>query len=94
MTTRLNNTADQVIGGAKQNIGQAIGNPTLAGEGAAQKTKGEVAQKAADAKTYTEGVGHSIQGNIQSAVGSAVGNPTLQAKGAGNQALGNVERNI
>ncbi|KAG9064204.1 hypothetical protein KI688_003392 [Linnemannia hyalina] len=94
MTDRLQNTANQVIGGAKQTIGQAIGNPTLAGEGAAQKTRGEITQKAADAKTHTEGIGHSIQGNIQSTFGSAVGNPTLQAKGAANQALGNVERNV
>ncbi|KAF9298959.1 hypothetical protein BGZ88_003037 [Linnemannia elongata] len=94
MTDRLQNTANQVIGGAKQTIGEAIGNPTLAGEGAAQKTQAEIAQKAADAKTHSEGIGHSIQGNIQSAVGSAVGNPTLQAKGAANQALGNVERNV
>ncbi|KAF9910591.1 hypothetical protein EC991_006150 [Linnemannia zychae] len=94
MTNRIQNSANQVIGGAKQSIGQAIGNPTLAGKGAAQKTHGEIAQKAADAKTHAEGFGHSIQGNIQSAVGSAVGNPTLRAKGAANQALGNVERHV
>ncbi|WP_153503350.1 CsbD family protein [Cumulibacter manganitolerans] len=47
---------DQVVGGAKEGIGDATGNPDLQSEGTAQQTKGDVKEgwenakdKAADA---------------------------------------------
>ncbi|KAF9355110.1 hypothetical protein BGX26_006985 [Mortierella sp. AD094] len=94
ITDKISNTASSYIGSAKETLGNAIGNPTLAGEGAAQRVEAEAAQKAADAKVHSEGVVNSIQGNVQKTVGSAVGNPTLEAKGHANIAKGEVQKNI
>ncbi|KAF9952653.1 hypothetical protein BGZ72_006017 [Mortierella alpina] len=94
MTDRLQNTANSYIGGAKQTVGNAVGNSSLAAEGAAQKAHAETSQKAADAKTHAEGLGNTIQGNIQKTVGAAVGNHTLEAKGHANVARGEVQKNI
>ncbi|CAO3574271.1 unnamed protein product [Mortierella alpina] len=94
MTNRLQNTANSAIGGAKQTIGNAVGNSSLAAEGAAQKAHADTSQKAADAKTHAEGLGNTIQGNIQKTVGSAVGNHTLEAKGHANVARGEIQKNV
>ncbi|KAG0045340.1 hypothetical protein BGZ83_009431 [Gryganskiella cystojenkinii] len=94
MTDRLQNTANSYLGGAKQSLGNALGNPNLAAEGASQKAQAETAQRSADAKTHAEGLAHSIEGNIQKTVGSAIGNPTMEAEGHGNIARGAVKRNV
>ncbi|KAF9952651.1 hypothetical protein BGZ72_006015 [Mortierella alpina] len=94
MTDRLQNTANSYIGGAKQTVGNTLGNSSLAAEGAAQKSQAETAQKAADAKTHAEGVGHNIQGTAQKAVGSVTGNTTLEARGHANDARGDLERKV
>ncbi|KAF9967465.1 hypothetical protein BGZ70_009459 [Mortierella alpina] len=94
MTDRLQNTANSTIGGAKQTLGNAIGNPDLAASGASQKAQADAAQKAADAKTHAEGVGHNIQGTTQKAVGSVTGNSSLEARGHANDARGDLERKV
>ncbi|KAG0286133.1 hypothetical protein BGZ97_007544, partial [Linnemannia gamsii] len=65
MTDRISNTANSYIGGVKQTIGETVGNNSLAASGAQQKAQADAAQKAADAKTHAEGVGHKIQGEVQ-----------------------------
>ncbi|KAF9940464.1 hypothetical protein BGZ75_003819 [Mortierella antarctica] len=94
MTDRLQNSANSAIGGAKQSIGNALGNSSLAAKGAAQKAHAETDQKATDAKTHAEGLGNTIQGNIQKTFGAAVGNHTLEAKGHANVARGEVQKNV
>ncbi|KAF9575447.1 hypothetical protein EC968_003052 [Mortierella alpina] len=94
MTDRIQNTANSYIGGAKQTVGNAIGNSDLAANGASQKAQADAAQKAADAKTHAEGVGHNIQGTAQKAVGSVTGNSTLEARGHANDARGDLERKV
>ncbi|KAF9975845.1 hypothetical protein BGZ65_008072 [Modicella reniformis] len=91
---KLSNTVNSYIGGAKQTVGDAIGNPTMAGEGAAQKTQAEVAQQAADAKAHAEGVGNTVQGKLQKATGSLTGNTSLEAKGHANVAKGEIQKNV
>jgi uncharacterized protein YjbJ (UPF0337 family) len=92
ITTKISNTTNAYIGSAKQSVGSAIGNPTLAGKGAAQRAQAETSQKVTDAKVHSEGVGNTIHGNIQKAVGSLVGNPTLKAKGHANIVKGDVQK--
>ncbi|KAI1320932.1 hypothetical protein EDD11_009255 [Mortierella claussenii] len=92
MTDRISNTANSYIGGAKQSIGETIGNNNLAASGAEQKAQADARQAAADAKTHTEGVGHKIEGKAQQTVGSITGNTSQQARGHANEAKGDLER--
>ncbi|KAG0261530.1 hypothetical protein BG011_000936 [Mortierella polycephala] len=94
MTERMQNTASQIIGGAKQSVGEALGKPDIAASGAAQKSNAEAAQRAADARTQTHGVGHSIEGQVQQTVGAMTNDPAMQSRGVGNEARSNVERNV
>jgi uncharacterized protein YjbJ (UPF0337 family) len=94
MTDRLSNTANSYIGGAKQTIGETIGNSNLAASGAQQKAQADAAQKAADAKTHAEGVGHKVQGSVQQNVGSMTGNTDLQARGVAKEVRGDMERKV
>ncbi|KAG0314314.1 hypothetical protein BGZ97_009423 [Linnemannia gamsii] len=92
MTDRLSNTASSYIGGAKQSIGETIGNTNLASSGAQQKAQADAALKAADAKTHAEGLGHKVQGEVQQNVGSLTGNTSMEARGDANETRGNLER--
>ncbi|KAG0286131.1 hypothetical protein BGZ97_007542 [Linnemannia gamsii] len=94
MTERIQNTANSYIGGAKQTIGETIGNSNLAASGAQQKAQADAAQKAADAKTHAEGVGHKIQGEVQQNVGSLTGNTSMEARGHANEARSDLERKV
>ncbi|KAG0261529.1 hypothetical protein BG011_000935 [Mortierella polycephala] len=94
ITDKISNTANSYIGGAKQTVGNTIGNSDLAASGASQKAQADAAQKAADAKLHAEGVGHKVQGNVQQTVGAATGNTTLEGRGHANEARGDVERNV
>ncbi|KAF8938379.1 hypothetical protein BGZ47_008612 [Haplosporangium gracile] len=94
MTDRTSNTANSYLGGAKQSIGEMIGNPDLAASGAAQKSQADTAQKAADAKTHTEGIGHKVQGEVQQNVGSLTGNTSMEARGHANEVRGDLERKV
>ncbi|KAF9115986.1 hypothetical protein BGX27_005423 [Mortierella sp. AM989] len=88
LSDKISNTANSYMGSAKETLGNAIGNPTLAGEGAAQRVQADTAQKVADAKIHSEGVTNSVTGNVQKTVGSAIGNPTMEARGHANIAKG------
>ncbi|KAF9149748.1 hypothetical protein BG015_008444 [Linnemannia schmuckeri] len=94
MTDRISNTFNSAVGGAKQTIGETIGNNNLAASGAQQKAQADAAQKAADAKTHTEGIGHKVQGNIQQNVGSLTGNNSMEARGHANEVRGDLERKV
>ncbi|KAH7049815.1 hypothetical protein BKA57DRAFT_461296 [Linnemannia elongata] len=94
MTDRISNTANSYIGGAKQTIGETIGNNNLAASGAQQKAQADAAQKAADAKTHAEGVGHKVQGEVQQNVGSLTGNTSMEARGHANEVRGDLERKV
>ncbi|KAH7049788.1 hypothetical protein BKA57DRAFT_461231 [Linnemannia elongata] len=94
MTDRISNTFNSTVGGAKQTIGETIGNNNLAASGAQQKAQADAAQKAADAKTHAEGVGHKVQGEIQQNVGSLTGNTSMEARGHANEVRGDLERKV
>ncbi|OAQ33154.1 hypothetical protein K457DRAFT_254557 [Linnemannia elongata AG-77] len=94
MTDRISNTLNSTLGGAKQTIGETIGNPDLAASGAAQKSQADAAQKAADAKTHAEGIGHKVQGEVQQNVGSLTGNTSMEARGHANEVRGELERKV
>ncbi|KAG0330741.1 hypothetical protein BG004_002003 [Podila humilis] len=94
MTERLTNTANSYIGGAKETIGEKIGNPELAAAGASQKAQAESAQRMADNRTRAEGAGHKLEGQAQQKVGALTGDTTLEARGKANETLGDIQRNI
>ncbi|KAF9943024.1 hypothetical protein BGZ75_003841 [Mortierella antarctica] len=94
ITDKISNAANSYIGGAKQTVGDAIGNPDLAANGASQKAQADAAQKAADTKLHAEGVGHKIEGQVQQTVGSVTGNTSLEARGHANDVRGDLERSV
>ncbi|KAF8925258.1 hypothetical protein BGZ47_003404 [Haplosporangium gracile] len=90
----LSNTANSYMGGAKQTIGETIGNNNLAASGAQQKAQADAAQKAADARTHAEGVGNKVKGSMQQNVGSMTGNTSMEARGHANETRGDMKRNV
>lgn len=94
MTDRLSNTYNSTVGGAKETVGRAVGNESLAGSGAAQKAEAQANQRAQEAQTKAKGVAHNIEGAAQKAVGGATNDHSLEARGHGNSALGDVQRNV
>ncbi|KAF9567898.1 hypothetical protein EC968_003134 [Mortierella alpina] len=94
MTDRLSNTYNSTMGGAKQTVGNALGNESLAGSGAQQKGEAEARRTAQNAQTHAEGMGDSMKGAAQKAVGGATNDHSMEAKGHGNSALGDVKRNV
>ncbi|ORY98380.1 hypothetical protein BCR41DRAFT_401875 [Lobosporangium transversale] len=92
ISDRISNTANSYIGGAKQTVGETIGNNSLAASGAEQRAGAEARQAAADAKTHAEGAGHTAQGKVQQTVGSLTGNTSMEARGHANEVKGDLER--
>ncbi|KAI1320096.1 hypothetical protein EDD11_002068 [Mortierella claussenii] len=92
ITDRISNSVNSTIGGAKQTIGETIGNSNLAASGAEQKSAADARQAAADAKTHAEGVGHKVEGKVQQTVGSVTGNTSQEARGHANEVKGDLER--
>ncbi|KAF9953137.1 hypothetical protein BGZ70_000353 [Mortierella alpina] len=90
----LSNTYNSAMGGAKQTVGNTLGNESLAGSGAQQQAQAQAKQKAQEAQTHAEGMGHNIKGAAQKAVGGATNDHSMEAKGHGNSALGDVQRNV
>ncbi|KAG0378632.1 hypothetical protein BGX24_003246 [Mortierella sp. AD032] len=79
MADRLSNTTNVYIGGAKQTIDETVHNGNLAAS--------DAGQKASNAKTHAEGIGHKIQGQVQQTAASAVGNVSMELSGECNIAL-------
>ncbi|KAF9290266.1 hypothetical protein BGZ68_007490 [Mortierella alpina] len=94
MTDRLSNTYNSAMGGAKQTVGNTLGNEQLAGSGAQQKAQAEAKQAAQTAQTHAQGVGNNVKGAAEKAVGGATGDHSMEARGHGNSALGDVQRNV
>ncbi|CAO3567756.1 unnamed protein product [Mortierella alpina] len=94
MADRLSNTYNSTMGGAKETVGNALGNESLAGSGAQQQAQAQAKQKAQDAQTHAEGMGNNIKGAAQKAVGGVTNDHSMEAKGHGNSALGDVQRNV
>ncbi|KAI1320931.1 hypothetical protein EDD11_009254 [Mortierella claussenii] len=94
ITDRASNTANSYIGGAKQTIGQTVGNTDLAASGAAQKASADVRLAAGEAKTKMQGVADQLQGNIQQEIGGTFGDDSELASGKANELKGKIERNM
>jgi len=94
MTERLSNTANSYVGAAKQTVGETLGYPGLAADGAAQKSQADNAQKIADAKTNAEGFGNTIHGEAQKTVGSMTNDPVMETEGKANVAKGDLQRKV
>ncbi|KAF9168600.1 hypothetical protein DFQ26_004234 [Actinomortierella ambigua] len=88
MTDRMSNTYNSAMGTVKENLGSAIGNEGLAAAGSEQRTRADVNQKKADAKTHAEGLQNKAKGEIQKGVGAVTDNTSQEAKGHANAALG------
>ncbi|KAG0059334.1 hypothetical protein BKA57DRAFT_461208 [Linnemannia elongata] len=101
MTERLSNTANQYIGAAKQTIGQTLGYPDMAADGARQKSEAETAQKVADAKAQAERLQHTAENSANSAVGGAkqaigqtLGLSGLAAEGAAQKSSADTQQKV
>ncbi|KAG0295699.1 hypothetical protein BGZ96_011166 [Linnemannia gamsii] len=94
VSTKVSNTANSYIGGAKQTLGETINNPDLAASGAAQKVQADTAQKFADAKTQAEAAAHKVGGNAQKSTGNILGDYSLEASGEGNITKGDLESRV
>lgn len=88
------NSANSLVGGAKQTIGQTLGLPSLAAEGAAQKSSAETQQKVDDANAQVRGAGHELEGKIKQKVGDLTNDHSMKVDGATTEAQGTLQRNV
>ncbi|KAG0293681.1 hypothetical protein BGZ96_002472 [Linnemannia gamsii] len=88
------NSANSIVGGAKQTIGQTFGLPSLAAEGAAQKSNAETQQKVDDANAQIRGAGHELEGKIKQKVGDLSNDHSMKVDGATTEAQGTLQRNV
>ncbi|KAF9126676.1 hypothetical protein BGW39_006454 [Mortierella sp. 14UC] len=88
------NSANSVVGGAKQTVGQTLGLSGLAAEGAAQKSTAETQQRVEDAKAEVRGAGHELEGKIKQRVGDLTNDHSMKAEGAATETQGTLQRNI
>ncbi|KAL9549468.1 hypothetical protein MBANPS3_005196 [Mucor bainieri] len=70
---------DQLVGTVKENVGYAVGNERLRGEGKAQHGQGQVEEQAATTLGYVQGLTSQVTGAVQGAVNSLVGNNSGEA---------------
>jgi uncharacterized protein YjbJ (UPF0337 family) len=59
-TDKVKGLGNEAIGGAKRNIGQAVGNDRLEAEGMAQEVKGKVQKAVGDAKNAAKDAAREI----------------------------------
>ena len=59
-TDKIKGAANEVAGALKQGVGEAVGNPKLQVEGAAQKLKGRAQGAVGDAKDAAKDAAHKI----------------------------------
>ncbi|KAG0204998.1 hypothetical protein BGX28_003248 [Mortierella sp. GBA30] len=94
MTERMSNKIKSAVGGAKQTIGEVIGNREMAASGAAQKAEADTSQRFAEKKAQEEEVAHRVEGQAQEKTGDVTHDRVLKARGLENQALGDIELNV
>jgi uncharacterized protein YjbJ (UPF0337 family) len=59
-TDKAAGVANEVVGGAKRNIGQAVGSEKLEAEGLAQEFKGKVQKSVGDAKNAAKDAANKL----------------------------------
>ena len=59
-TDKAAGVANDIIGGAKRNIGQAVGSDKLEAEGMAQQIKGKVQKAVGEAKDITKDAANKV----------------------------------
>jgi uncharacterized protein YjbJ (UPF0337 family) len=59
-TDKIKGAANEAAGSIKKGVGDAVGNPKLEAEGAAQKLKGKVQGAVGDAKDAVKDAGKKI----------------------------------
>jgi uncharacterized protein YjbJ (UPF0337 family) len=59
-TDKIKGLGNEAIGGAKRNIGEAVGSDRLQAEGIAQEVKGKVQKAVGDAKTAAKDAASKI----------------------------------
>lgn len=85
---------EQLEGGLKSKVGQAINNEQMQAEGKATKKKGEARVEGAKAAERGKGQVENLKGNVKSAAGRAVGNEQMQAEGEAERAKGEARRKL
>ncbi|KAL9546843.1 hypothetical protein PS6_007439 [Mucor atramentarius] len=85
---------DQFIGTVKENVGSAVGNERLRGEGKAQHGQGQVEEQAATTLGYVQGLTSQVTGAVQGAVNSLVGNNSSEASAKVEQKKGEAQKEI
>ncbi|KAF8983138.1 hypothetical protein BGZ46_010803 [Entomortierella lignicola] len=90
LTDRIANTANSYIGGAKQTVGETLGYPDLAANGAQQKAQAEASQAAANAQAEAS----QAAAKAQAEASQAAANAQRQVEGAGHQLQGKIEKTV
>ena len=59
-TDKVKGLGNEAVGGAKRNLGEAVGSDRLQAEGAAQEIKGKVQKAVGDAKNAAKDAAHKL----------------------------------
>ncbi|KAI9364205.1 hypothetical protein BD770DRAFT_469385 [Pilaira anomala] len=70
---------DQAAGNIKKNVGSAMGNERMQGEGHAQHAQGQTSETASKAEGYVQGLTNQVKGAVGGAINSLTGNTSGEA---------------
>jgi uncharacterized protein YjbJ (UPF0337 family) len=63
--SKLEAKTDQVIGSAKETVGDAFGNHSLKSEGTTQNAQGHGKETVNNIASFIQGIGHQVEGTIK-----------------------------
>ncbi len=91
-TERMRGKAEQIVGGVKRGVGDAVDDPDLEAEGAAEQTRGKVRETGAKVVGAVKGAADEVAGAVKGAFGDAADDPALEAEGNAQRLKGQVQR--
>ncbi|KAI8362779.1 hypothetical protein BD560DRAFT_404074 [Blakeslea trispora] len=85
---------DQFVGGAKENIGSALGNESMQAKGQTQNAAGHGQETAATVTDYVKGTMDQVTGAVKGAVNSLTGNTGDEAANKMQEKKGEAQKNL
>jgi uncharacterized protein YjbJ (UPF0337 family) len=93
-TERGKGLGDQIMGKARQAMGNLTGNESQETHGQMQEMSGEGRQEAAKDVGYAKGSMDDLKGNIKQGIGGLTGNKSTQGEGMLDELKGDVRKKL
>ncbi|KAL0094561.1 hypothetical protein J3Q64DRAFT_1069947 [Phycomyces blakesleeanus] len=90
--SKTNANWNKAAGSVKENVGSAIGNKNMQGEGMTQNSSGQAEEMGAKAQGYVSGLMDQAKGAVNGMVDSITGNDTSRAGSKAQELSGEAQK--